>query len=67
MACWPWVYAHAHQGQPLDEFPHLQRWLEAMGERAAVRRAIEILAGQRAVGQAHHGLDAGARSDRDGS
>ena len=39
MACYPWIVPHAGHGQDLAEFPHLQRWFRAVGERPAVIRA----------------------------
>jgi len=38
MACYPWIVPHAAHGQDLAEFPHLQRWFEALGARPATRR-----------------------------
>ncbi len=42
MASWPWVWPYKRQGQDLEEFPHLKRWFESIGERAAVVKALEI-------------------------
>ncbi len=42
MAIWPWVKPYAKQGQDIEEFPHLKRWFERVGERAAVKRAYAI-------------------------
>lgn len=39
MAIWPWIKSHAKQGQDLDDFPNVQRWFTAIGERDGVRRA----------------------------
>jgi GST-like protein len=39
MACYPWIVPHERQGQNLDDFPHLQRWFEAITARPATRRA----------------------------
>jgi GST-like protein len=41
MACYPWVVPHERQGQNIDDFPHLKRWLEAIRERPATKRAYE--------------------------
>jgi GST-like protein len=41
IACWPWIVPHERQGQSLADFPHVQRWFEAIRERPAVRRAYE--------------------------
>jgi GSH-dependent disulfide-bond oxidoreductase len=39
MAAYPWIVPYKRQGQNLEDFPHLRRWFEAMGERPAVKRA----------------------------
>jgi GSH-dependent disulfide-bond oxidoreductase len=39
MACYPWVVPWERQGQNIADFPHLQRWLEAIAARDAVKRA----------------------------
>lgn len=36
MAIWPWILP-SHQGQNLEEFPHLAAWLKRVGERPAVQ------------------------------
>ena len=41
MACYPWIVQHDRQGQKLEDFPHVQRWFEAMQIRPAVIRAYE--------------------------
>jgi GSH-dependent disulfide-bond oxidoreductase len=41
MAAYPWVVPHEAQGQNLDDFPHLQRWFEAVKSRPATVRAYE--------------------------
>lgn len=42
IASWPWVRAHERLQQPLDEFPHLKRWFDAIAERPAVGRGFEL-------------------------
>lgn len=42
MACFPWVRSFERLGQPLDEFPHLKRWFDAIGARPAVQRGLEV-------------------------
>lgn len=39
MASYPWVVAHALQSQPLERFPNVKRWFEAIRERPATKRA----------------------------
>ncbi|MFA7279218.1 MAG: glutathione binding-like protein [Sterolibacterium sp.] len=42
MACYPWIVPHQRQRQDLADFPHLQRWFDAIRERPATRRAYEV-------------------------
>jgi GST-like protein len=42
IACWPWVRSHERLAQPLDEFPHVQRWFDTVAVRPAVERGISI-------------------------
>ena len=42
MAIYPWVASHHKQGQKIEDFPNLGRWYEVMGQRPAVRRAMEV-------------------------
>ena len=44
MAVYPWIVPHERQGQRLHEFPHLERWFDAIAARPAVRRAYELAA-----------------------
>lgn len=39
MATYPWVVPWKRQQQNLDEFPHLKRWFDALGNRPATIRA----------------------------
>jgi len=41
MACYPWVVPWERQGQNIEDFPHLKRWLEAIKARPAVVKAYE--------------------------
>jgi len=41
MAAYPWIVPHERQGQDLDDFPHLQRWFQAIAARPATQRAYE--------------------------
>ncbi len=41
MASYPWIVPHERQGQKLEDFPHLQRWFEAVKARPATVRAYE--------------------------
>jgi GST-like protein len=39
MACYPWVVPWERQGQKIDEFPNLKRWLKTIEARPATQRA----------------------------
>lgn len=41
MACYPWIVPYERQRQKLEDYPHLQRWFEAIKARPAVVRAYE--------------------------
>jgi GSH-dependent disulfide-bond oxidoreductase len=41
MASYPWVALHERQGQNIEDFPHVKRWLEAIKARPATVRAYE--------------------------
>ena len=47
MACVGWVNLWERQGQDIDEFPHLKRWLETVKARPAVQRGMAL--GRRAA------------------
>ena len=42
MASYPWVRPYKNQGQDIEQFPHLKRWLETIGERPATLRAYAL-------------------------
>jgi GST-like protein len=42
MMIFPWIVPYKRQGIELDEHPHVRRWFEAMKERPAVRRGIDV-------------------------
>jgi GST-like protein len=41
MAAYPWVRSYERQGQRLEDFPHIGRWIAAIGARPATVRAYE--------------------------
>lgn len=41
MAAYPWVVPHKRQSQRLGDFPHLERWFDAIRARPATLRAYE--------------------------
>ncbi len=42
IATWPWVRSHKAAGVDLAQFPHLEAWLDRVGERPAVKRGANI-------------------------
>jgi glutathione S-transferase len=42
VATWPWVSIHAWAGVGIDGLEHLERWLDQVGARPAVRKGREI-------------------------
>jgi GST-like protein len=42
MACVGWVNLWQRQGQDIEQFPNLKRWLEAIKARPAVKRGMEL-------------------------
>jgi GST-like protein len=46
IATWPWINPK-NQGQDIEAFPHLKRWIEAVAERPGVQRAQEKMAALR--------------------
>jgi GSH-dependent disulfide-bond oxidoreductase len=41
MASYPWVVPWERQGQKIDDFPNLKRWLETIRERPGTKRAYD--------------------------
>ena len=48
MAIAPWAKLWERQGQNIDDFPHVKRWLAAVLARPAVQRGIAVSAADRA-------------------
>ena len=42
IAAWPWVSLHGHHRIDLTEFPNVERWYQAIGEREAVVRGTGV-------------------------
>jgi GST-like protein len=42
MACVGWANLWHRQGQTIDDFPHLKRWLETVKARPAVKRGMAL-------------------------
>ena len=43
IAIFPWVASYSKNLDNLAEFPHVQRWLDRIGDREAVKRGMSIL------------------------
>ncbi len=50
IAIFPWLRSHERQGVDLEDYPHVKRWYEAMGARAAVQRGLDVLSDVRRKG-----------------
>jgi len=42
IANWPWAKIHNWSGVAIDDLPHLQRWLDQIGERPGVIKGKEV-------------------------
>jgi GST-like protein len=42
IASFPWVWAIGRSGSDLDEFPHVSQWLQAIADRPAVQRGLQV-------------------------
>jgi GST-like protein len=42
MAAYPWIAQYAKQGQSIEDFPYVKRWLDRISQRAAVKRAYML-------------------------
>ncbi len=54
MAIWPWARSHKNHRIDLAEFPNVAEWFERIAARPAVKRAVEVLAAERAAQPAQH-------------
>jgi GST-like protein len=51
MAAYPWIVQHDRQGQPLEDFPNIHRWFDAIAARPATISAYAIGEAIRAASQ----------------
>jgi GST-like protein len=51
MATMPWLRFPERQGVNIDEFPALKKWRDALLERPAVKRALDVLKDARRAGE----------------
>jgi GST-like protein len=42
MICYPWASSWATRGIDIEEFPNVKRWLEEIGARPAVKKAMAL-------------------------
>ncbi|MGH8273380.1 MAG: glutathione S-transferase N-terminal domain-containing protein [Gammaproteobacteria bacterium] len=49
IAIFPWLRSSEKVGVTLDDYPNVKRWFEAIAERPAVKRGLEVLAGESAA------------------
>jgi GST-like protein len=42
ICAWPWVLIAKPLGQPLDDFPNVSRWRQAIKERPAAQRGVDL-------------------------
>jgi GST-like protein len=42
MAAFPWIVPYERQGQRLEDFPKLKGWFEAINQRPAVMRGLDV-------------------------
>lgn len=47
IATFPWTRSFANQGVDWAEFPHAKRWFDAISQRPAVQRGVQVLADSR--------------------
>ena len=47
VACFPWIRSYERQGQKLEDFANVKRWFEAIGDRPAVHKGLQVLADRR--------------------
>ncbi len=50
IAAFPWTRSAEKQGVDIAEYPHVQRWQEAVAERRGVQRGLQVLADKRREG-----------------
>jgi len=43
IACFPWLHVYERVDVDISAFPNVARWLQVIGDRPAVRRALDLL------------------------
>lgn len=46
MAVFPWLRSYERQGQKIEDFPNLKRWMDTLNARPAVQRGLTLMAEQ---------------------
>jgi GST-like protein len=49
IACFPWIRPYRRQGQDLKDYPNLERWFDAINDRPAVQRGLQVPSGAPSV------------------
>jgi GST-like protein len=49
IASFPWIRPYRRQGQDLEDYPNLKRWFDAIDNRPAVQRGLQVPSGTRSV------------------
>ena len=50
MAVWPWTRRPERQGVDRDDYPNFKRWFDAIEQRPAVQRGVQVLAEHQSSG-----------------
>jgi len=50
IAVFPWLRSHENQGVDLADYPNVKAWFDAINERPAVQRGLQVLADRRRQG-----------------
>lgn len=50
IACYPWMRGWERQEVPIEEYPNVKRWLDAINARPAVQEGVKVLAEHRRSG-----------------
>jgi hypothetical protein len=58
MISWPWIFARDGQGIEIDQFPNIKAWHARIGERPAVKSALEAAETIRSAGLQGDGREA---------
>lgn len=51
IAIFPWLRSYENQGVDINKYANVKRWFDAINERAAVKRGLQVLAKEREAAQ----------------